>query len=75
MSEVESALAPQTGGISDADLDITDVGSSGPVVAAGIAGVPIVAITSSVEQLSGRKLASHIMDALSSVGLTSELPE
>lgn len=51
------------------------MGSSGPVVAAGIAGVPIVAITSSVEQLSGRKLASHIMDALSSVGLTSELPE
>lgn len=54
--------------------ELTAPVKSGPVVLAGVGGVPILAIAEATNHISGRRLADHVMDALGQAGLAIELP-
>lgn len=49
-------------------------GASGPVVVRSSGGPPEIELTGPVDIFSGRKLAQHILQALTDAGLASEAP-
>ncbi|OHU47352.1 hypothetical protein BKG82_27260 [Mycobacteroides chelonae] len=58
-----------------AELSSAPRGTAGPAVAWNVAGLPVIGIVDRTEMCSGARLTSHVMTALTQVGLAVSTPD
>ncbi|WP_131823309.1 hypothetical protein [Mycobacteroides chelonae] len=59
----------------DADPVMTPEVTAGPITAAVVGNVPIVAVTGKISQYTGLRLAGYVTEAFNALGHSIELPE